>query len=120
MPAPNTAHVEPGWTLAVFSAAPSPVDSPHANRHARSSGASGETLAKAISGITVASANVEVPMKWRISSPFRERRGGSFRGDPRVFFSRVGRDQVGGGGKEGAPPPGPGGEKGAPRAPGAR
>ena len=39
-----------------------------------SSGASGLTFASAISGITVYSANVEVPMKWRSSSPFRERR----------------------------------------------
>ena len=34
-----------------------------------SSGASGEIFASAISGITVASANVEVPMKWRSGSP---------------------------------------------------
>jgi hypothetical protein len=67
-------HVDPGSTPAVNIAAPSPVDSPQANRHARSSGASGETLASAISGITVYSANVLVPMKWRISSPPRERR----------------------------------------------
>ena len=40
IPAPNTTHVEPGCTSAVNIAAPSPVESPHANRHARSSGAS--------------------------------------------------------------------------------
>ena len=40
MPAPNTTHVEPALTDAVLIAAPSPVESPHANRHARSSGAS--------------------------------------------------------------------------------
>ena len=74
MPAPKTTHVEPGCTFAVNIAAPSPVDRPHANRHARSSGASGDTLASAISGITVYSANVEVPMKWRIGSPSRDRR----------------------------------------------
>ena len=35
-----------------------------------SAGTSGPTFASAISGITVASANVEVPMKWRrVSSP---------------------------------------------------
>src|SRR4051812_49657354 len=45
MPAPKTTHVEPGSTLAVFIAAPRPVDRPHANRHARSSGASGATFA---------------------------------------------------------------------------
>jgi hypothetical protein len=33
-----------------------------------------ETFASAISGITVASANVLVPMKWRIGSLPRERR----------------------------------------------
>ena len=57
------AKVEPASTCAVYIAAPSPVDSPQANRQARSSGASGETLASAISGITVYSANVDVPMK---------------------------------------------------------
>ena len=49
MPAPKTAQVEPGSTLAVNIAAPRPVERPHANRQARSSGASGETLASAIS-----------------------------------------------------------------------
>ena len=63
MPAPKTTQVEPSWTLAVFIAAPSPVERPQANRHAPSSGASGSTFASAISGITVASANVDVPMK---------------------------------------------------------
>ncbi len=71
MPAPKTTHVEPSRTFAVFIAAPSPVDRPQANRHARSSGASGLIFASAISGITVYSAKVEVPMKWRISSPSR-------------------------------------------------
>jgi hypothetical protein len=69
MPAPNTTHVAPGVTLAVFMAAPNPVESPQANRHAWSGGASGETLASAICGITVYSANVLVPMKCRIGSP---------------------------------------------------
>ena len=41
---------------------------------APSSGASGLTFASAISGITVYSANVEVPMKWRIGSPPRASR----------------------------------------------
>ena len=59
MPAPKTTTVEPGSTLAVFIAAPSPVDRPQANSAACSSGASGLTLASAISGMTVASANVE-------------------------------------------------------------
>ncbi len=53
MPAPKTTQVEPSRTAAVFIAAPSPVESPHANRQARSSGASGSIRASAISGITV-------------------------------------------------------------------
>jgi hypothetical protein len=55
-------------------AAPRPVERPHANRHARSGGASGEIFASEISGITVHSAKVEVPMKWRSSPPSRDRR----------------------------------------------
>ena len=74
MPAPKTTHVEPAATFAVLSAAPSPVESPHANRHACSSGASRLTFASAISGMTVYSANVDVPMKWRIGSPSRASR----------------------------------------------
>ena len=75
MPAPNTTHVEPGWTSAVYIAAPRPVERPQANRQARSSGASRLDLARARSaGITAYSANVDVPMKWRIGSPSRERR----------------------------------------------
>ena len=74
MPAPNTTQVEPASTLAVFMAAPRPVERPHANRHARSSGASGSIFASAICGITVYSAKVEVPMKWRICSPPRASR----------------------------------------------
>ncbi len=72
IPAPNTTQVDPGSTLAVLMAAPRPVESPQANRHAPSSGASGEIFASAISGITVYSAKVEVPMKCRIGSPSRE------------------------------------------------
>ena len=68
-PAPKTTQVDPGSTRAVFSAAPRPVESPQANRQTRSSGASGLTFASAISGMTVYSANVEVPMKWRSGSP---------------------------------------------------
>ena len=59
MPAPKTTHVEPGSTFAVFIAAPSPVERPHANSAAPSSGASGLIFASAISGITVYSAKVE-------------------------------------------------------------
>ena len=63
MPAPKTTHVDPASTCAVLIAAPSPVVSPHAKSAAPSSGASGLIFASAISGITVYSANVEVPMK---------------------------------------------------------
>ena len=51
-----------------------PVERPQAKGAQPSSGASGLTLASAISGITVYSANVEVPMKCRIGSPSRENR----------------------------------------------
>ena len=73
-PAPKTTTVDPASTCAVFSAAPIPVESPHANGAQPSSGASGLTFASAISGSTAASANVEVPMKWRSGSPPRWRR----------------------------------------------
>ena len=63
MPAPNTTHVLPASTRAVYMAAPRPVDRPQANRQERSSGASRAIFASAISGITVYSANVLVPMK---------------------------------------------------------
>ena len=72
MPAPKTTQVVPGCTAAVLIAAPSPVESPQAKRQTCSKGASGLTLASAISGITVYSAKVEQPMKWRISSSPRE------------------------------------------------
>ena len=74
MPAPKTTQVEPCSTFAVYIAAPRPVLRPHANSAQRSSGASCGTLASAISGITVYSAKVLVPMKWRIGSPSRDRR----------------------------------------------
>ena len=74
IPAPKTTQVEPASTFAVFIAAPRPVDSPQAKRQVRSSGASLLTFASAISGITVCSAKVDVPMKWRIGSPSRESR----------------------------------------------
>ncbi len=71
MPAPKTTAVEPGSTFAVLSAAPRPVERPQANSAAPSSGASGLIFASAISGITVYSAKVLVPMKWRSCSPSR-------------------------------------------------
>ena len=74
IPPPKTTQNEPGCTFAVLIAAPSPVESPHANRQARSSGVSLLTFASAISGMTVYSAKVEVPMKWRTGSPSRDSR----------------------------------------------
>ena len=73
-PQPKTATVEPGSTCAVFRAAPIPVDRPQAKGAHPSSGASGLTFASAISGITVYSAKVDVPMKCRSGSPSREKR----------------------------------------------
>ena len=75
-------------------AAPSPVESPQANRQACSGGASGETLASAISGITVYSAKVEVPMKLRIGSPSRERRVVPSGRWPRFCCSRMARQRL--------------------------
>src|SRR4051812_50206707 len=98
MPAPKTTHVAPGCTAAVLIAAPRPVERPHAKRQAPSSGASGVILASAISGITVYSAKVEVPMKCRTGSPPRERRGGAPGGGaPFFFFPGAGGRGVGGG-----------------------
>jgi hypothetical protein len=56
------ATVEPGSTFAVFRTAPIPVVTPHPSRQTLSRGASFLTFARAISGTTVALANVEVPM----------------------------------------------------------
>ena len=61
-PRPKTATVEPASTLAVFKTAPIPVVTPHPNRQALSKGASGLIFARAISGTTVYSENVEQPM----------------------------------------------------------
>ena len=91
IPAPNTTHVDSASTLAVLIAAPSPVDRPHANGAARSGSASGEIFASAISGITVYSANVLVPMKWRIGSPSRDSRVVPSGRWPRFCCSRIAR-----------------------------
>ncbi len=93
IPAPNTTQVLPGSTLAVVSTAPSPVDRPQANRLARSSGASAGILARAISGMTVASAKVDVPMKWRIGSPARDSRVVPSCRKPRFCCSRIARQR---------------------------
>ena len=93
MPAPKTTHVEPASTFAVFIAAPIPVESPHANSAAPSSGASGLIFASAISGITVYSANVDVPMKWRIGSPSMCRRVVPSGRKPLFCCSRIARQR---------------------------
>ena len=61
-PRPKTAAVEPGRTFAVFNTAPMPVVIPQPSRQTLSSGAAGLIFAKAISGSTVYSEKVEVPM----------------------------------------------------------
>ena len=58
-----------------------------------SSEAAGSTTASAISGITVASANVEVPMKWRIGSPPRDSRVVPSGRKPRFCCSRIARQR---------------------------
>ena len=73
-PQPKTATVLPASTSAVFSAAPIPVERPQANGAHPAAGASRLTFASAISGMTVYSAKVDVPMKWRSGSPSRNRR----------------------------------------------
>ena len=61
-PRPKTATLAPGCTLAVFSTAPMPVVTPQPSRQTFSSGASVRIFASAISGTTVYSAKVDVPM----------------------------------------------------------
>ena len=94
MPAPKTTQVEPARTWAVLIAAPRPVERPQAKRQARSSGASGSIRARAISGITVYSAKVEVPMKCRMSSPPREIRVVPSGRRPRFCCSRIARQRL--------------------------
>src|SRR5689334_1904674 len=73
-PRPNTATVEPRFTLAEFSTAPMPVVIPQPSKQTFSRGAFFGIFASAISGNTVYSENVEVPMKCRICLPFFENR----------------------------------------------
>jgi len=61
-PSPKMATVAPGSTLAVFITAPMPVVTPQPSRQTFSSGAALLILASAISGSTVYSEKVEVPM----------------------------------------------------------
>ena len=74
MPAPKTTQVDPASTLRGVERGADPGREPAGEERGRSSGASRSTFASAISGITVYSANVDVPMKWRIGSPSRESR----------------------------------------------
>ena len=83
-----------GLDLAVFTAAPSPVESPQAKTHERSSAASGEIFASAISGIAVYSAKVDVPMKCRMGSPSRERRVVPSGRSPWFCCSRIARQRL--------------------------
>ena len=96
-PRPHTAHVLPGSTLAVLSAAPYPVGTPHPSKQTLSSGAvrstcqSGArllsnyflfffspwtrvTLAREISATTVYCENVEQPIKWAKVFPLQVNR----------------------------------------------
>ncbi len=68
-----------------------PVVAPQASVQTTSSGAAGSTLASAISGITVASAKVLVPMKWRMRSPSRLSRVEPSGRKPRFCCSRMAR-----------------------------
>ena len=61
-PKPNIATVSPGFTLAVLVTAPMPVVTPQPSKQISSSDASLFTLASEISGNTVYSENVDVPM----------------------------------------------------------
>ena len=61
-PRPKIATVAPSSTLAVLSTAPMPVVTPQPSRHTFSSGASLGIFASEISGTTVYSEKVEVPM----------------------------------------------------------
>ena len=61
-PRPNIATVSPSLTLAVLVTAPIPVVTPHPNKQISSKEASLFTLASEISGSTVYSENVDVPI----------------------------------------------------------
>ena len=75
MPAPNTTQVEPGLDLGGEHRGAEPGRQPAGEQaRARRAAPRASTFASAISGITVYSANVLVPMKWRIGSPPRESR----------------------------------------------
>ena len=72
-PQPNTTTDEPGSTLAVLMAAPTPVVTPQPISEAISNGTSSSILTAACSGIVVYSAKVPAPAKPKIGvSPSRE------------------------------------------------
>ncbi len=72
---------------------PRPVESPQANKAAPSRGASGLTFASAISGMTVYSANVDVPMKCRTGSPSSDSRVVPSGRKPLFCCSRIARQR---------------------------
>src|SRR5262245_50096410 len=68
-PQPNTTTDEPGLTLAVFSAAPTPVMTPQPTSEAISCGVSGSIFTTPCWGRIVYSAHVPVPAKLKIGDP---------------------------------------------------
>ena len=69
-PKPNTATDDPSSTLHVFQTAPRPVETPQPKRQALFRGMRLLIFAALISAITVYSANVLHPMKWKIGTSF--------------------------------------------------
>ena len=70
-PQPITSTLEPGSTLALRTAAPTPVITPQPMMQARSNGISFEIAIAPDSGTTVYSACVEVVKKWCTGAPAR-------------------------------------------------
>ena len=76
-PQPNTATDDPGVTLAVLRAAPTPVVTPQPTREATSSGRSSAIFTTARSWTSITSAKPDRSANWRSGMPSRLRRGGS-------------------------------------------
>ncbi len=74
-PQPNTTTDEPGFTLAVLMAAPTPVVTPQPMSEAISKGMSSSILMAASWGTVMYSAKVPVPAMPNTSSPLRVNRG---------------------------------------------
>ena len=72
-----TATIEPGSTRAVFSAAPTPVVTPHPINASCSSGRSDSTLTTECCETVIISANVPRPVIAWMSSPFSRRTRGT-------------------------------------------